>query len=109
VDCGVCGRVCPKGAIVDAAGNQTQRIPRKDWSKPVIDTANCSACGICVNMWCTAGALGITRPQFRGDINAAAWLADAKKCVGCGLCASECPMGAVRMESEKVCSTARHC
>ena len=97
VECGVCGRICPKGAVTDSAGNIPERLPRKDWPKPVFDAARCTACGICVQA-CTAGALDITRPQFQGDLNVAAWLADEKKCVGCGLCARECPMDAIHME-----------
>jgi len=102
VDCGVCGWNCPKGAIVNAAGQKIERIPRKDWPKPMIDAAKCSACGICVQMWCTHGALDITRPQFRGDLSVTAYLANEKKCVGCGLCARECPMDAIRMNGENI-------
>jgi len=101
VECGVCGWACPKGAIVDAAGQSIGHVARKDWPKPVFDAANCSACGICVHM-CTAGALDIARPRFRGDLRVAAWLANERQCVGCGLCARECPMGAIRMDALRV-------
>jgi len=100
VECGVCGWACPKGAILNAAGQKIERIPRKDWPGPVIDAANCSACGICVHT-CTHGALGITPPRFRGDLHVTVWLINEKNCVGCGLCACECPMDAIRMEEKK--------
>ena len=97
VECGVCGRICPKGAVTDAAGQAIKQIPRRDWPKPTFDTASCTACGICVQT-CTAGALEIARPQFRGDLKVSAYLAGEKKCVGCGLCAGECPMDVITMQ-----------
>jgi len=100
VNCGVCGRVCPKGAIVDNAGNNCVPIKRTQWPKPTIDTKTCSACSICVND-CTPGALRISLPQFRGDINVYAELAKAQKCVGCAVCESHCPLGAINMEVAK--------
>ena len=101
VECGVCGWACPKGAIKNAAGRRIERIPRKDWPKPVIEAAKCSACGICAQT-CAHGTLDIAQPQFRGDLNVTVWLADEINCVGCGLCARECPMDAIHMEGEKL-------
>jgi len=105
VACGVCLRVCPQGAVSDGSAPNgvardalTPRLPRSQWPKPKIDTGLCSACSICVHT-CTAGALAIQAPQFNGDIHVTAWLAEPNKCVGCGLCRRECPMGAITMET----------
>jgi len=97
VNCGVCGRVCPKGAIVDNTGKPCVQAKRQQWPKPTVDTKTCSACAICVND-CTPGALRISLPQFRGDINVYAELAQPQKCVGCAICESHCPIGAIGME-----------
>ena len=97
VECGVCGRVCQKGAI-SFAGETCVPVKRALWPKPVINTELCSACSICVND-CTPGALRISPPQFRGDIRVHAELAQPQKCVGCGICESHCPLGAITMEA----------
>ncbi|MCL2763858.1 MAG: 4Fe-4S binding protein [Treponema sp.] len=98
VECGVCGRVCPKNAIADSAGKFCVTVKRTQWPKPFINTALCSACSICVYD-CTPRALGISLPQFKGDINVFAELVHPQKCIGCGICQSHCPIGAVNMEA----------
>ena len=97
VSCGVCGRICPKSAILDGYGNRCESLPRAKWKKPVVDTALCSACGICVT-WCRAEALRISLPAFRGDIHVFAELYQPKNCVNCTLCAEHCPLGAIMMQ-----------
>jgi formate hydrogenlyase subunit 6/NADH:ubiquinone oxidoreductase subunit I len=97
VDCGVCGKVCPKGAIQDAAGRTAAKVPRAHWKKPGFDTTICSACSICVEI-CGFRCIGITPPKHKGDINAYAFLKDANKCVGCGMCYDACPLKAISME-----------
>ena len=97
VSCGVCGRICPKGAILDGHGNRCESLPRAKWKKPVVDTALCSACGICVT-WCRSEALRISLPTFRGDIHVFAELYQPKNCVNCALCAEHCPLGAITMQ-----------
>jgi len=98
VECGVCGRICMKGAITDNAGNVCSPVKRSEWPKPVINSEICSACQICVND-CTPGALRISLPRFRGDIAVYAELFDSKRCVGCGICQQHCPIEAIRMEA----------
>lgn len=98
VDCGVCGRVCPVGAVLDANGQVVARVPRKEWPKPVINQALCSACAICVDA-CGKRALTISLPLSKGDLNVYALLSNEKACVSCGICAEECPMQAIRMEA----------
>ena len=98
IDCGACGRVCQKSAITDKSGNICAPIKRAQWPKPVITKEECSACSICVND-CTAGALKISLPQFRGDLKVFAELDKPQKCTGCAVCASHCPLGAIKMET----------
>jgi len=98
IDCGVCGRICQKSAVTDSAGKLCVPVKRSEWQKPVINKEICSACSICVND-CTSGALQITLPQFRGDINVFASLVKPQKCTGCAVCESHCPLDAIKMEA----------
>ncbi|MCL2880561.1 MAG: 4Fe-4S binding protein [Treponema sp.] len=98
VNCGVCGRVCMKSAVVDNTGKLCTPVRRPAWPKPVIDRNTCSACQICVND-CGPCVLRISLPQFRGDIKVAAELFEPKRCVGCGICRDHCPIGAITMEA----------
>lgn len=97
VDCGVCGMSCPVGAVRDPSGAVCRRVPQKERKKPVIDTALCSACQLCA-AFCSAKALAISEPSFRGDVEAYCELKYPEKCVGCGICVIECPLHAIRME-----------
>ena len=98
VDCGVCGRICLKSAVIDNNGKICSPIKRPEWPKPLIDREICSACQICVND-CTPGVLRISQPAFRGDIKVYAELFDRKGCTGCGICQRHCPVGAINMEA----------
>jgi len=96
VDCGVCGRVCAKGAVLDEGGQVVERVPKQDWEKPYFDEALCSACLICVEI-CGLDCLKISKPTYQGDLNVTAYLRDSKACVGCALCAAACPLRAIKM------------
>ena len=96
VACGVCGRICNFGAVSDNNGKVCTPVKRALWPKPEIDAELCSACGICVED-CTARALGISMPRFRGDIKVHAELTQPKECVACAICEKHCPLGAVTM------------
>ena len=98
VECGVCGRVCPRSAINDNTGKACSPLKRSQWPKPVINTELCSACGICVNE-CNPGALRISEPRFKGDIKVYAELLEGRRCVGCGICMKLCPLEIITMEN----------
>lgn len=98
VGCKVCARVCPHGAITGRDGHAVSRLPRAQWPRPNINPQLCSACSICVTL-CTPGALRIAPPKEKGDIHVSAELYDAKRCVGCAICANSCPLGATVMEA----------
>jgi len=97
LECGVCARACPQESLAGAVGRHLTKLPRKEWPKPNIEQAECSACQMCVDI-CTPGALSISLPQSRGDLAVFAQLNAPNKCVGCGLCAEICPLGIIRME-----------
>lgn len=96
VECGVCGRACPKGAVLSPDGEALRSVPRSQWKKPVVDSDMCSACGICTDV-CRPKSIKISYPEYRGDINAHAYLAEPKKCTGCGMCADACPLQAITL------------
>jgi len=98
VECGVCGNVCNKAAVLTFSGEVAPKLPKAEWKKPLIDAQLCSACAICVNV-CGRDSLEISLPQFKGDIHVFAYLANEKSCVGCGLCASYCPLHAITMKA----------
>jgi formate hydrogenlyase subunit 6/NADH:ubiquinone oxidoreductase subunit I len=99
IECGVCGKACPKDAIQDSAGNTVKRVPRTQWDKPYFDSRNCSACSICIEI-CRFKCIDLTRPQFKGDLKVYAYLKDPSKCVGCKMCAEECPLNVIAMRGE---------
>lgn len=98
IECGVCGNVCPKGAILNPKGEVAVKTPKPEWKKPVINSELCSACSICVRI-CGKNCLQISLPKFKGDIDVFAYLENEKQCVGCGLCASYCPLHAITMKA----------
>lgn len=97
IDCGVCGRICPKSAVLDQHGNPVEKILKELWLKPSVDESLCSACGICVDI-CRFDCLKITYPKFKGDLKVHANLENSKACVGCELCARNCPLMAIEIK-----------
>jgi ferredoxin len=52
--------------------------------------------------WCRSEALRISPPAFHGDIHVFAELFQPNKCVSCGLCEENCPLGAIHMAEVSV-------
>ena len=96
VECGVCGRVCAKGAVRNPAGAPVERVPKTQWLQPDIDTKRCSACAMCVDI-CGKDCLSISLPAYQGDLRVFAQLSHPASCVGCGMCAGICPLHAITM------------
>ncbi len=101
VECGACGNVCPVSAIVDGAGNVAEKLEKKSWHKPVINSEECSGCSLCVDI-CTFHCLKISDPTFQGDTKLYATLAKPKECVACNMCYHICPMSAIEMKEELI-------
>ena len=97
IRCGLCGKLCAKGAVRDPEGNPTERIAKADWLSPVIDPDECAGCSLCI-VNCPKGCLALTEPAFFGDTHTLAQLANPKDCIGCGLCANACPIDAIHLE-----------
>jgi len=57
--------------------------------KPIIDTDECTGCGICVDA-CPNDVLELT-----DDVST---VVNEETCTGCGACAEECPMEAIKIE-----------
>ena len=97
IDCGVCGLACPKGSICDEDGISVSKVSRNQWKKPRIAESDCSACSMCIDA-CSFNALKISEPINKNVLEVFAVLEYKKKCVGCGICANECPLGVITME-----------
>lgn len=97
VDCGVCGRICIREAVLDGNGQVVRWMPRSEWPKVVIDREACSGCGLCVDI-CRKKALTMSGPEY---IEAIPTL-KPEACLGCGICAAECPSQAIIMEAASI-------
>ena len=95
IECGVCGRICPKEAVLNAEGERQKRVKRDQWPKPKIGPA-CVGCNICIDI-CPYGCLGLAAPKPKADKHPTAELKEPKKCVACGMCERECPVDAIVM------------
>ena len=100
VNCGYCGKICEKGAVIDEKGNRVSFVPKEEWELPVIDYDKCTGCMICLEV-CPEYILALSKPLFEGDLQGVALLLDEDKCMGCGLCADKCPVDAIEMVKKK--------
>lgn len=59
---------------------------------PVVTEEKCIKCKLCY-WWCPDSAISITEKGAKVDYNF---------CKGCGICANECPVGAINMVREEM-------
>jgi len=98
IRCGLCGRVCAKGAVLDENGKPAQFIPKKEWKKPFV-LGSCVGCSACVEA-CPTNCLKIGDAKFHGDIFTRAEVAFPDQCIACGLCEKACPIDAIHLLAE---------
>jgi len=84
----------PIGGIIDKP--KTSLLNKTgDWKsmRPQIDESKCIHCVKCV-LACPENCIAIKKDGKRGDVN-------LDFCKGCGICAKECPVGAITMVENK--------
>jgi len=100
MNCGACGRICVKEAVIDSHGIKVARIKRSQWPKPVIELAQCYSCGNCADV-CPVGCITMTKPELKYNRNNQYTeypvMTDEKACIGCGWCAETCNFDAITM------------
>jgi len=81
------------GCIVSEPGNASQ-YKTGDWRSqlPVHNFKKCIKCGLCY-VFCPEACINETKEGF--------FEADLFYCKGCGICAHECPTGAIVMKDEE--------
>lgn len=78
---------CPRREVVDV----------KEKMQPCIDGKTCAGCSVCVEN-CPVDCLKIREPEYHGDIDTIAYLAEPENCIGCGTCEKVCPIAAIVMK-----------
>ena len=96
IDCNACGIVCNNGAVIDENGNVCKAVPINERLIPHIDTDKCCGCELCIEN-CVKDALGLSKPNFKGDTKIISVLSKANACTGCGQCMRVCPQKAITM------------
>ena len=97
VGCGICIRECEGKVLVPAVG----QYGLEGFMQPVMDYSRGSCvydCNRCSNI-CPAGALLPLTLEVKQTTRIGIASVNAKKCVGCGICAEKCPAYAIEIVS----------
>ena len=82
------------GAVITEPGS-TKENKTGDWrssSKPVVDSAKCTRCGICW-VYCPDSCINISKENGA--------IINYDYCKGCGICFRVCPFKAIEMKPEE--------
>lgn len=79
------------GAVLSQKDDSSLKYQTGTWKtfRPIIDEEKCVYCMQCV-LFCPENCIAIKRGGKRGDVN-------LDYCKGCGICAAQCPVGAIKM------------
>ncbi len=97
IDCRICGRWCPKTAVVDAQGQRVPRIKAKQIPRAEVATDLCSGCEQCLDV-CPFDCITMVGSQIPDDFYTIAEV-NGKKCVGCQLCEVQCLKEAIVVDA----------
>jgi electron transport complex protein RnfB len=86
--CNCCGCCCGVLRGINELGIPASSVVNSHYVA-VIDEDECTACGVCAEKRCQVNAI-----EERDDT----YQVIADRCIGCGLCISDCPVEAIRLE-----------
>jgi len=72
--------------------------------RPLIDYAECMACGICVQA-CPLDCLSLIKNNIDAYNKSYPLLISTQTCTGCGICARACPIDAIQLKEVNTMET----
>jgi Na+-translocating ferredoxin:NAD+ oxidoreductase subunit B len=89
--CNCCGCCCPNLEAINKLGSRVSEAVNSSYFA-LINLDECNACGVCKDERCPVNAI----EQAEGSYSII-----AEKCIGCGLCATTCPVDAISLVRKK--------